>query len=77
MAKNIVQRNRIVFFLMITIVPLLLFSISDVQAPSLGVIDVDKTVVPSIGITTGDLFLTASLFAGFISLWVFLLKKRI
>lgn len=67
-------KNKIMFFLTITIIPLIY--ISSPISP-LSIIDQEKTIVPLIGLTTGDIFTSIGLTAGMLGIWHFLLKKRV
>lgn len=67
-------KNKILFFLTITIIPLIYLS-SPISP--LSIINQEKTIVPQIGLTSGDVFTFIGLTAGMLGIYHFLLKKRI
>tara|TARA_Y100000310_G_C20411117_1_gene682030 strand:+ start:58 stop:315 length:258 start_codon:yes stop_codon:yes gene_type:complete len=67
-------KNRIAFFLILSIVPLLI--LSSPLSP-LSLFSTEKDVIPQIGLTTGDIFTVISLTAAMLAIYHFLLKRRL
>ena len=73
---KVARKNRVLIFLSITVLPLLL--VSTTGSPlNQSIINTETMLIPAIGLTTSDITFSIGLSAAMLTIWVFVLKKRI